>query len=214
MQRIDAAPLVDAVGEHEAGVGRWLDLIGDHVEARAPGLADGLDWLTSHRPCPAGRPVLCHGDLWAETAVEGGRVTGVIDWSLATVSEPALEVGFTSMSLLLSPLPVPRAVLAVVRAGSRQLCGRYLRLYRRGTTADLSNLAYYEALRCAVELTLVVTYRHAVAAGLPSGTRPTRGSAGGRRHGRVLPGEDRRHPLPPRSPDPATVSHAARAVDS
>ena len=118
--------------------------------------------------------MLCHGDLWGgNLLVEGRRVTGVIDWSLATASEPALEVGFTSMSLLLAPLPVPRAVLAVVRAGSRLLCRRYVRRYRRGTPADLSNVAYYEALRCAVELTLVVTYRHAVASGLPDEKRPT-----------------------------------------
>ena len=159
--------------------------------------------------------MLCHGDLWGgQPARRGGRITGVIDWSLATASEPALEVGFTSMSLLLSPLPVPRAVLAVVRVGSRQLCRRYVRLYRRGTTADLSKLAYYEALRCAVELTLVVTYRHAMASGLPGEETAPHVGLGGRRHGRVLPGEDRRRPLPPSIPDPAIVTHAARAVDS
>lgn len=175
LQRVDATPFVDAVGEDEAGTGRWLDLIGARVEMDAPGMARGLAWLAEQCPRPAGRPVLCHGDLWGgNLLVEGGRVTGVIDWTLATAAEPALEVGFTTMSLLLAPIPVPAPVLAALRAGARSMCRRYLRTYRQGTDADLATISYYEALRCAVELTAVVAYRSADAEGQPGQEkRPT-----------------------------------------
>ena len=175
LQRTDARPMVDAVGDRDAGVGRWLDLIAFQVEVDAPGLAEGLDWLTLHCPPQPKRPVLCHGDLWGgNMLVEDGQVTGVIDWTLATASEPALEVGFTSMSLLLAPIPVPPSVLATLRVASRWICRRYQRMYRRGTVADLSTVPYYEALRCVLELTGVVSYRHAVSSGHPDQEkRPT-----------------------------------------
>ena len=39
------------------------------------------------------------------------------------------------------------------------MCKRYVRAYQRETGTDLSNQHYYEALRCASELTGVVAFR-------------------------------------------------------
>jgi len=118
--------------------------------------------------------VLCHGDLWGgNLLVDGSRVTGVIDWTLATASEPALEIGFTLTSLSLAPIPGPPAVREGVRVVSRWLGRRYLRHYRRGTHADLSAVPYYEALRCVIELSGVTAYRDAQARGTTyDGPRP------------------------------------------
>jgi aminoglycoside phosphotransferase (APT) family kinase protein len=57
------------------------------------------DWLAEARivdaavpPAPA--PVLIHGDLGAEHIfVEGGRITGVIDWGDAAIGDPGLDHG-------------------------------------------------------------------------------------------------------------------------
>jgi aminoglycoside phosphotransferase (APT) family kinase protein len=167
LHQVDAAPLIDALGERSAGVGRWLDLLESQVTSGASGLAAGWRWLVDNRPMPPPGPVLCHGDVWGGNMLfEGSRLTGVIDWTLATAAEPALEVGFTMMSLTLAPLPVPRAVRSAVRVVSRWLAQRYSRRYRRGTDADLSAVPYYEALRCAIELCGVAAYRAAVASGV------------------------------------------------
>ena len=40
LQRIDASPMVDAVGDAKQECGRWLDLIAFQVEVDAPGLAE------------------------------------------------------------------------------------------------------------------------------------------------------------------------------
>jgi aminoglycoside phosphotransferase (APT) family kinase protein len=174
LHRIDPAPVIDALGERDAGVSRWLDLLAGRVDIDAPGMGDGVGWLVARRPPPKASPVLCHGDLWGgNLLVRRGQVTGVIDWTLATVAEPAFEVGFTAMGLWLAPMPVPRPLLAALRAGSRWLLRRYLRTYRRGSGADLSTVPYYEALRCAIELTGVIAYRNRLASGSGPEGQPT-----------------------------------------
>ena len=174
LHAIDASPLVDALGDAEAGVGHWLDVLSARVEADAEGLRAGLAWLRTHQPALQGHPVLCHGDLWGgNMLVDGTTVTGVIDWTLATAADPAFDVGFTTMSLWLTPVPLPRAALAGVRFVSRWLARRYLRIYRRHSNADLSTVNYYEALRCVLELSGVTAYRSADAEHPYDGPRPT-----------------------------------------
>ncbi|UMG94862.1 phosphotransferase [Nocardioides sp. TF02-7] len=51
---------------------------------------------------PAPRPRLCHGDLGAEHVFvdpRTGEVTGVIDWSDAAVTDPALDLGLVLRDL-------------------------------------------------------------------------------------------------------------------
>jgi hypothetical protein len=43
------------------------------------------------------------------------------------------------------------------------IAARYLRAYQRESSIDLANQGYYEALRCAVELSWVANYRIAQA---------------------------------------------------
>ena len=108
LHRLDAASLVARLAELPAGVERWFARLDSGAAPALAGLGHGLDWLVAHRPVAAGRECICHGDLWGgNILVSGNRVTGVLDYTLATVAEPALDVGFTSMSLLLAPIDVP-----------------------------------------------------------------------------------------------------------
>jgi aminoglycoside phosphotransferase (APT) family kinase protein len=91
----------------------------------------------------------------------------VLDWSVATIAEPALDVGFTAMSMSLAPIDAPRPVQRVASRLGGWLCQRYLRAYQAETDADLSAQPYYEALRCAIELSGVAAYRLAEAKGEP-----------------------------------------------
>jgi aminoglycoside phosphotransferase (APT) family kinase protein len=153
--------LIEQLGGAPTGVERWFERL-----AAFDGLAGGLEWLVHHRPPPASEPVICHGDLWVgNILVEGDRLTGVIDYTVATVAEPALDVGYTAMSLCLAPIDAPAPIQKIAASVARRLCDRYVAGYLRETGADLSNQPYYEALRCASELTNVVSYREARARG-------------------------------------------------
>ncbi len=177
IHRIEPAalePLVGLVGERRAGVGRWLDMLEELVDTGASGLGTTWRWLCDNEPAVRLAPTLCHGDLWGgNLLVEAGEVVGVIDWTVATMAEPALDVGFTTMSLRIAPVPMPRALRGAVVFASERMARRYVAAYRAGSPADLSRVPYYEALRCATELTGVVRYRAAVAAGGELPIRPT-----------------------------------------
>ena len=90
------------------------------------GLAGGLEWLVERRPKEASRRSICHGDLWAGNILaDGDRLTGVIDYTVATIAEPALEVGFTAMGLSLAPIDAPDRSKGR-GPHRRSLCNRYV----------------------------------------------------------------------------------------
>ena len=110
--------------------------------------------------------MICHGDMWGGNLLyDGRRRTGVLDWSLATVADPALDVGFTAMSLHVAPVEVGPALQRIVVRISRRISQRYVAAYVRRTHADLADRPYYEALRCALELVDVIEHRRALAEG-------------------------------------------------
>ena len=124
------------------------------------------EWLVAHRPAETMQPVICHGDLWpGNILVDGDELSGVLDYTVVTVAEPALDVGFLGMSFDLVPLDLPSPLQRLTARIARGFRRRYVDAYLRETGADLTNLRYYEALRCASELTNVVAFRRAHAAG-------------------------------------------------
>jgi len=175
LHRLDAAPLVHQLGTAPAGMERWFERLESQARSEFDGLAAGLEWLVQNRPTDMSKSVICHGDLHpGNILVEGNRMTGVLDYTVATVAEPALDVGYTAMSLHLAPIDAPAPVQRVAARVARWMCDRYIASYCRETGADLTNQPYYEALRCASELTNVVSYRLARASGqLRDAPRPT-----------------------------------------
>ncbi len=158
LHRLDAAPLVEALADLPTGVERWFERL-----AVFDDLAAGLEWLVTHRPADGTRPVVCHGDLHpGNILVDGSRLSGVLDYTVVTVGEPALDVGYTTMSFDLTPVDTPAFVQRVVARFGAGIGRRYVASYARETGADLSNQRYYEALRCAGELTNVISYRLAL----------------------------------------------------
>jgi aminoglycoside phosphotransferase (APT) family kinase protein len=161
LHRLDATPLIEELGDVPLGVERWFERL-----AGFDGLAQGLAWLVANRPSDPPRSVICHGDLHpGNILTDGDRLTGVLDYTVATVAEPALDVGFTTMSFDLTPIDAPAPIRRVAARFGHGIGRRYVAAYIAQTGADLSNQQYYEALRCASELTGVILYRLARASG-------------------------------------------------
>jgi aminoglycoside phosphotransferase (APT) family kinase protein len=166
LHRLDPTPLVDAFGEL-ATVERWWTHIARPLDGDQPHpLSPGVEWLRRNQPEPRSPLALCHGDSWGgNLLVDEGEVTGLIDWSVATVAEPALDLGFLTAALSLAPVAMPPPIQRIAQRVGRRLATTYRSAYESGSDADLSSMPYYEALRCLLELNGVVAYRTAVAQG-------------------------------------------------
>jgi aminoglycoside phosphotransferase (APT) family kinase protein len=135
LHRLDADPLLAEFGD-SVGIERWFARLEDQIDEGAGGLSEGLRWLVANRPTGPARAAICHGDLWGGNILtDDGRIAGVIDWTVATIAEPALDVGFTAMSLYLAPIEAPRAIQRAVAAFGRSLSKRYIRAYQHRTGA-------------------------------------------------------------------------------
>ena len=95
-------------------------------------------------------------------------MTAVLDWTVATLAEPALDIGFNTMALDIAPIDMPKPLPTIARWASRGIARRYVRHYLALREIDLTNQPYYEALRCAFELGNAAGYRLA-----PRELRPT-----------------------------------------
>ncbi len=167
LHRLDPTPLVDSFGELATVERWWAHIAGTTDDLRSHPLRPGVEWLTLNAPEPRSPLVLCHGDSWGgNLLVDDGQVTGLIDWTVATVAEPALDVGFLTAALSLAPVAMPRPMQRIAQRVGTRLAAAYRSVYESGSDADLGSMPYYEALRCFLELDGVVTYRTTVARGV------------------------------------------------
>ena len=122
----------------------------------------------AHRPAPgAERPVIARRLHTQNILMEGGVVTGVIDWPNALVAHPAYDVASTRIILGLVPLelsPLPTIARVLVSAARPLLLALYLAGYRRCRPIDGGTLAYYEAAACMRQLVRIGEQRLTAAA--------------------------------------------------
>jgi aminoglycoside phosphotransferase (APT) family kinase protein len=70
---------------------RTIDEVGEPL----PGVEAGLRWLRLHRPPPAERIVLVHGDFrLGNLIVDSDGLAAVIDWELCHAGDPAEDIGW------------------------------------------------------------------------------------------------------------------------
>jgi aminoglycoside phosphotransferase (APT) family kinase protein len=157
---LEATPLLHAfetagIDRRAAGPDHWLDGAAATIERWGlDGLRAGLAWLTTHRPPEPQRHAICHGDFFGANILEqAGRVTGIIDWNLVTVADPAFDVGGQIAMYEMSPVPGPRA-LQLAATGVGQLLARgFRRAYRGLRELPEESISYYAVMRAFTELT-------------------------------------------------------------
>ena len=148
LHALDPAPIARALGDAVTFEG-YLASLGRRVaRAGLTGLTELMRWLHEQRPPPEAPPVICHGDLHPQNVlVQGGRVSGVLDWPNAVIADAAFDVASTHSILRFVPVglaSMPRALRWLARVGQPILAARYLRGYRRRCPIDSRRLAYYE----------------------------------------------------------------------
>jgi aminoglycoside phosphotransferase (APT) family kinase protein len=162
---IDTLAALHAVDWRAAGLGdlgrpegfnarhlrRMERLIADGGGRLPPHFAPARDWLAARVPPESGHAIV-HSDFRIGNVVIApdvpGRVAAVLDWELATVGDPLLDVGY-----FLASVPGPEGPLTPVQEfGAAMLEDGYpdraslAARYARHTGRDLSGLAWYTVM--------------------------------------------------------------------
>jgi hypothetical protein len=112
-----------------------------------------LEWLERHRPAPPQR-LLCHGDLHGENllSTKDGLVA-VLDWELAALGPPELDVARTR--LILATLPgVGGAARAALRIPAGKASAAFTEVYAARRPLRPEVLRWYDAAWAARQITV------------------------------------------------------------
>lgn len=142
-------------GYLERQVARWrhqLETYGQlegYPGPEIPGVERVADWLEAHRPADF-MPGILHGDYHLANVMfrfDGPQLAAIIDWELATVGDPLLDLG----ALLASwPDAEGRSPLGLGQGSFGGLPGadRIVAHYRERTTRNLDAIDWYTVLAC------------------------------------------------------------------
>jgi aminoglycoside phosphotransferase (APT) family kinase protein len=145
----------------------WFDLerrlatLRERIDHHAlDGLRPVADWLRGQRPGPDVALRVCHGDLFAnQVLAERGRVSGVIDWSRATLAPAELDVGVVAVGMDCVALEIPVPLAQLAEGAHRLIASGFRRAYRRRRRVDPRWFRYGGAFRCAEMLVEVSILR-------------------------------------------------------
>ncbi|MGE5150996.1 MAG: phosphotransferase family protein, partial [Rhodospirillaceae bacterium] len=111
-------------------------------------LVPAADWLVANVPAPVQAEVICHGDFHPlNIMMDGGRVSGVIDWANVVLGEPAYDIAAVRTIAFYVDLGIPAWARGATNLARRLMVQRYMSLYRAAAPFQTRNLAYYEAIR-------------------------------------------------------------------
>jgi len=115
-----------------------------------PGVGEVAAWLDQHRP-ERWTPGIMHGDYHAANVMfsrTGPEVVAIVDWEMATIGDPLLDLGWL---LATWQLPGVSGVFAgpLSRAGDLPTAQELAERYTQRTTArDVTDIHWYTVLAC------------------------------------------------------------------
>lgn len=147
LHTIDADPIINTLAtngfkeERFTLPGRLQWIQRQIFEKECHWLQPGLTWLQQNEPLIP-KLVICHGDFHPlNILMEGGKISGILDWSSFQISDPAHDVASTTMiGSILAPVLVPGAI-------APDYIDRYLAAYRALRPLDADKLQYFEVVR-------------------------------------------------------------------
>jgi aminoglycoside phosphotransferase (APT) family kinase protein len=134
----------------ERQVSRWSSQLASYQVRELPRFRQLGDWLEEHRPSTT-QPALIHGDFHLDNCLFSPaepRLAAIIDWELATIGDPLLDVGLALGfwgTRLTDPVAMPwiQAISRLPGAPSREMLAAE---YTRRSGQSLERLPYYMAL--------------------------------------------------------------------
>ena len=181
LHQVEPAPVLAAAARRgieasQLTARRHIEFVTANLEAFGDrGTKDALAWVTANEPTPVDRPSIVHGDLWpANVLMQRGHLTGLVDWTMGGIGDPALDLGFAcaGLAMMPAPLPPPPPIRQGIHAAGTNLARQIRQQYRQRTQTSAERIDFYEALRCLVELSGVLAYRHRSDANSASTQRP------------------------------------------
>lgn len=133
------------LGRSEGYVARqvrgWTERYARAQTADAPAAATVTDWLAANEPPDSGRSALIHNDCKLDNVVydlrEPARLVGVLDWEMATIGDPLMDLG-CSLAYWIEAGDEPE--MLAVRMGPTQLAGSLTRAEVLARYADVRGL--------------------------------------------------------------------------
>ncbi|MCJ0905417.1 phosphotransferase family protein [Rhodococcus sp. ARC_M6] len=144
-----------ADGWLERQVAKWRKQLDSYSELEGWPGSSGLPdidrlgvWLQAHRP-QDWQPGLIHGDFHFGNVMfrlDVPKVAAIIDWELATIGDPLLDLGHL---LATWPNETERRTIGLAKAlPGLPTRDELIAQYSQGSTRDLSNVDWYQALAC------------------------------------------------------------------
>jgi aminoglycoside phosphotransferase (APT) family kinase protein len=135
----------------ERQVGRWRRQYSAYAPRELADFEPVAAWLEDHRP-PDGDPGLLHGDFHVDNCLfsraEPVRLLGIIDWEMATIGDPLLDVGLL-LALWGTDRAAPYAMPAIQgfsRAPDAPGRGALACRYEKRSGRSLEHITYYMTL--------------------------------------------------------------------
>ncbi len=170
----------------ERQVARWRSQLAGYADLSGwpgPGTLPSVDrvsvWLKQHRP-DSFTPGIMHGDYHLANVMyrhDGPDLAAIIDWELATIGDPLLDLGWV---LATWPEGDKESTVAVTPWIGFPTAAELVDRYRIGSDRDLSAIDWYHVLACfKLGILLEGTYARACAGQAPR-------DVGDRLHGRAV----------------------------
>lgn len=153
----------DGWGERQ--VPRWRKQLDGYSELsgypgpQIPGVDEVGEWLEANRPADL-RPGIIHGDFhFANVLIHPTepRVAAIVDWELATIGDPLLDLGHL---LACWPSSDNHAGITPVGGANLPTTDEVVARYAQGSDRDLSDVPWFRVLAC-YRLGLILEGTHA-----------------------------------------------------
>ncbi|MBB6119697.1 phosphotransferase family protein [Nocardiopsis algeriensis] len=127
----------------ERQVRRWRKQLDASRSRDIPGIDELHEELARKLP-EQSAPAIVHGDYRLDNVLVGedGRINAVLDWEMATLGDPLVDLG---LMLVYQQQPVALGRAAATSAEGYPSPGELVELYARTTGRDVSRLNWYQA---------------------------------------------------------------------
>ncbi len=153
LHRIDPAAGLENLGKPEGYVQRqvsgWSQRYRNARTDDAPDFEDVMAWLATRMPADTPRPTIVHNDFRFDNLVLDAqdplRIIGVLDWELATVGDPLMDLGNSLAYWIQADDPEEQQLLRLLPTHLDGMLTRreIVAAYAEVSGSDTTNFAYY-----------------------------------------------------------------------